>query len=140
MMFDGLGLQTISYVSTNPTIVAGNTADESSLVLLALSVVNENRARLYNVQNFPKINPKILRSPLKKENIRQLISFILFQKSVSDKLISSISTKFDSGLFKFCTIEGIITRLYRKIINCFIIKFKGGLEELRKRAPYCLCC
>ena len=54
MMFDGLGLQTISYVSTNPTIVAGNTADESSLVLLALSVVNENRARLYNVQNFSK--------------------------------------------------------------------------------------
>lgn len=138
MMFDGLGLQTISYVSTNPTIVAGNTADESSLVLLALSVVNENRARLYNVQNFPKINPKILRSPLKKENIRQLISFILFQKSVSDKL-TPISTKFDSGLFKFCTIEGIITRLSRKI-NCFIIKFKGGLEELRKRAPYCLCC
>lgn len=48
------GLQTVNFARANPTIVAGNSPDEASLVLLALAQVQETRARLYNV--FSAIN------------------------------------------------------------------------------------
>uniref|UniRef100_A0A915D971 BSD domain-containing protein n=1 Tax=Ditylenchus dipsaci TaxID=166011 RepID=A0A915D971_9BILA len=41
-------LQNIGFLQSRQSIVAGNSADEASVVILALKLIGENRARLYN--------------------------------------------------------------------------------------------
>ncbi|KAI1702213.1 rhodanese-like domain-containing protein [Ditylenchus destructor] len=53
-------LQNTGFVQSRQTIVAGNTADEASVVILALKLIGEERARLYNKNSVDELRSSYL--------------------------------------------------------------------------------